>query len=421
MLKKSPILALLPFWLFVFLFKFAAGLHYTLLSPLGERIIPVWIVGIIIGAASLGQLIFDVPAGFILDRFGYIRMLTIGTGIFFLGAVALFFGLTIVTYSITIFFSFLGWLFFGPGINAYTLLQAPQTAGGRYMGIQHASASLGIVCASIALIFLIHAPAIVIGSVIALIFVLAIIAIAQAKKDHDTVSITGEKREHKSYYVRRKTLSKILPAMARLNPASAILAFQDFAGSVFYGVIWFVVPLVIAEQQSAGALSLGLGVFDLSVVLLGALLGKIADRYDKKILIFLGLFCFAAFGVFLGFSFNIIFLVLGFLTTTGDEMSSASLWSWLEELDTQHEEDGLINGVITFFDDLGWTVGPVIAGFLFETVGPSRAIAIGAIPIFASWLFAIMFLHGKNPPRPALVAASEKPTNRKPIRHRHKK
>jgi hypothetical protein len=37
-----------PFRVFLAMFKFGAGLHYTLLAPLGEQVIPIRIVGILI-------------------------------------------------------------------------------------------------------------------------------------------------------------------------------------------------------------------------------------------------------------------------------------------------------------------------------------------------------------------------------------
>ena len=46
-----------------------------------------------------------------------------------------------------------------------------------------------------------------------------------------------------------------------------MLALHNFAGAVFYGVVWFVVPIVIAQETvSAGIMDVGLGVFDFAVV-----------------------------------------------------------------------------------------------------------------------------------------------------------
>jgi len=51
-----------PFRVFLAMFKFGAGLHFTMLSPLGEQVMPLRIVGILIGLGSMVQLIFDIPA-----------------------------------------------------------------------------------------------------------------------------------------------------------------------------------------------------------------------------------------------------------------------------------------------------------------------------------------------------------------------
>ncbi len=416
MTKKGLLFTLLPFWLFVFLFKFAAGLHYTLLPILGERVMPIWIVGLVIGAASLLQLFFDVPAGFLLDRFGYVRVMRASTAVFLLGASILIFHFSIYVYLATVFLGFIGWLFYGPGINAYALSKAPREEGGRYMGMQHVFASLGIVCATLLLVFMADSTTTTIGVTVSIIFIAALVALASTRDDRVSLSEMQARHAHHSYYLRRKLIHKLFEVIKRLDPASSILALQNLAGSIFYGMIWFTIPLVIVTQKNSGVLGVGLSVFDLAVVLLGAFLGKLADRHRKKTLIFMGLLVFSVTGIFLGFNLNIIFLLLGFLATAGEEMSSASLWSWLERLDTDHKDDGLINGAIVLFEDIGWTIGPIIAGFLFGFLGPSFTIMIGAIPILAVWIFALFFLRHREDPVPVAALGY----SRKPIRRRHK-
>ncbi len=415
--KKNPWLAILPFWLFVFLFKFSAGLHYTLLPVLGEKVLPIWAVGIIISAASLLQLVFDVPVGFLMDRFGYVRVMRVSAFFFFLGACVLLFHFSLFTYLLTIFLGFVGWVSFLPGANAYTLAEAPREEGGRYMGIQHTFASLGIVCSSILLIFIVRSPIIIIGITLSFLFLLALLALMNTRKDRVSLAELQTRHAHHAYYLHRHFIHKVFKSMKHLDPPSIVLALQNLTGAIFYAVIWFAIPLVIAAQSNSGILAIGLSIFDLAVVILGAILGKLADRYQKKMLIFLGLLLFSVMGIFLGFNLNIFFLLLGFLATTGDEMSSVSLWSWLERLDTDHQDDGLVNGAIVFFEDIGWTIGPVAAGFLFASVGPSLTIAIGALPILLAWLFAIFFLRGKKEPEPMFTEGY----SLKPIRNRHKK
>jgi MFS family permease len=42
--------------------------------------------------------------------------------------------------------------------------------------------------------------------------------------------------------------------------------------------------------------------------------------------------------------------------------------------------------VISLFDDFGWIIGPMLAGILYEAIGPSWTIAIGALPIVVIWV-----------------------------------
>src|SRR4051812_16057406 len=92
--KDAPRPSLVPFWLHSFLFKYGAGLHYTLLSVLGSQVLPLWIVGVLMGAEAFFQLVLDVPAGFALDRFGYVNLLRLGTVFFIISIIPLLFGLT---------------------------------------------------------------------------------------------------------------------------------------------------------------------------------------------------------------------------------------------------------------------------------------------------------------------------------------
>jgi MFS family permease len=82
----------IPFWIFLILFKFGAGLHYVLMPVFGERVFPVWVVGLLIGGASLIQMLCDVPAGKLLDRYGYRRLLIVTTTAFIVAAIALLSG-----------------------------------------------------------------------------------------------------------------------------------------------------------------------------------------------------------------------------------------------------------------------------------------------------------------------------------------
>ncbi len=393
-ISKSPLFKLLPFWLFVVIFKFGAALHYTLLAPLGARILPLWVVGIIVSSASLVQLIFDIPAGFILDRYGYIRLLKIATATFVVGALFFVHGLSLTTYLTSIALGTIGWLFYSPGISAYVLSQAPREHAGTYMGTLHAAQSLGVVGATVALGIALSLPVRWIGFIVAGLLFISLSALFAVRSHY--IPLVEKKIAHQPYYIRRTYLRDAFIAIRRLTPASRILVVQGMTAATFYGMVWFTIPLVIAAGSYKGFLGISLSVFDFAIVALGSVLGSIADSVNKKMMVLIGLLMFAICGAVLGFNFNLWFLLLGFLATAGDELSGVALWAWLDHLDSDHSEDGVINGVMAMCDDLGWTIGPLAAGFLFTAVGPAYTLVIGSIPLFLTWLFSFFLFQSHH-------------------------
>lgn len=402
------VLGFLPFWIFLLLFKFAGGLHYSLISPFGEKFFPLWAVGLLMGGTSLVQLLLDVPAGHLLDRFGYLRFLKITTVIFLFAALTLTVGLSQVTYLLSLLFSIFGWLFFGPGVNAYVLSHAPKDMAGRFMSLRDVSGSVGVVLSSASLPFVLSLKPEWMGAIIFALLAISLILLFWCARDHVSVHAEQKLPTH-HHYIRRHFIHTTLRAITRLNPASGMLLLVSLSASTFYGVIWFVVPLIIAHQAEAGLLGFGLGIFDFSIVALGFLLGNLADRSDKRALIFFGLLLFSISGMLIGWDFGWLFLLFGFLATAGDEMASISLWSWLHSLDREHANDGVVASIITLFQDLGWAVGPMLAGIAYTLVGPSWTIVIGAVPVLLTWIFYQTIIKKHRKPHLALSLIPAKP------------
>ena len=414
---KKIFTSFLPFWLFMTLYKFGGGLHYTLMAPYGERFLPVWLVGVLVGGVSFVQLLCDVPAGYLLDRFGYRRLLMVTTAIFMLAALCIAHGLTLFTFLLTSAFSIFGWLFFGPGTSAYVLSHTSEEDSGKFFSLRDTAGSVGIVLASISLPLALSLPPALVGWLLCALLALALLSLSFSPADKEASKRAPLIPTH-HFYRRREQLAALLKAVTRLNPASGMLLLLSFVGAVFYGTIWFVVPLLIEQQQAhSGVMSLGLGIFDFSVVVLGYLFGMLADKTDRRALTFVGLLVFSIGGLLVGLDFSWLFLLFGFLATSGDEMASVSLWSWLHTLDREHAADGTVSGVITLAEDFGWTVGPVVAGISYTLTGATGAIIIGALPILIVWLFYYAAVH-KHFPHLSEFSGSIIPP--KPHRRRHK-
>lgn len=410
MISSNPILRLLPFWFFILFFKFGAGLHYALMAPLGARIYPIWVMGLLIGAVCFIQLILDVPAGFILDRYGYRRFLRIAVIIFMAAATVMLFGFSATTLLITLVLSSFGWLFFGPGTDAYLLSHAPAKYAGRIMSVRDTVSSIGIVLATVFLGLILNIPVPLMGLLVLMLLATAFVFILLAPRD--TASVHAEKKHPAHhYYVRRRFIHDALRAIKKLNPAAGMLLVQGFSASIFYSSIWFVIPILLDSGLESPIPGVGLAIFDFSIVVLGFLLGRMADKFNQRVLVFSGLLTFAAAASALGFSSNIWFVMIGFIATAGDELSGLTLWAWLDRLDKKHTEDGLIAGVITFFYDLGWTIGPITAGLLYGLIGPELTMTVCAIPILVTWVISIFVF--KPMSRIAGEAITPKPHRRR--------
>ncbi|MFA6095804.1 MAG: MFS transporter [Candidatus Paceibacterota bacterium] len=404
----------LPFWIFLAFFRFGAVMHYSLISPLGEKFLPLWLVGILMGSGSVIQLLLDVPAGHILDRYGYKRFLIVAAAIFSLAAVCFMFGLTQTTYLISIFIATFGWLFFGPGVNAYVLSHAPRHEAGKFISFRDVFSSVGVVLSSAVLPFVLILSPERMGYVLFAILFVALVLIILSPRDTESVHKEIKISTHHHYIKRHQPLSS-LRAIKRLNPASGLLLLLNLSGSVFYGIVWFVVPLVIVHEANSGLLSLGLGIFDFAVVVMGFFLGNLADRMNRRTMVLIGLLVFSFSGMLVGWSFSWMFLIFGFLATSGDEAAGLSLWAWLHSLDREHDSDGAISGVINLFQDFGWAIGPMIAGVAYGAVGPSWTILIGAVPIFIMWIVCQFAMKDHASHSVVLVD-----TPRKPHKARHR-
>ena len=400
------------FWLFLVMFKFGGSLHWSLITPLGEQLMPLWIVGVIMSACSVIQLLLDVPVGRLMDRFGYLLFLKIGTIVLLCTGAALFFGLSLPTYFLSLIASVFGWLFFTPGVSAYVLSQAPKEEAGEFISLRDVFESVGVVLASavLPLVLLLHVPSI--GLVITLPVLLGVGLLFLSPCEKRWNHVKEKKLETQHHYIRRQSFWKSLRSIGKLKPASTMLLLLGFSSCAFYGAIWFVVPLVIAHQANAGLLGIGLGIFDFAIVVLGFLLGSLADRYNRRTLVFIGLLLFAIAGMLIGLDFGWFFILFGFLATSGDEMAEISLWSWLHALDREHANDGVITGVISLFQDLGWAVGPLIAGILYALVGPSWTLTIAAVPILLVWV-AFQFVMSRCGPAPICLGLPPKPHRRR--------
>lgn len=402
----------IAFWLFLAVFKFAAVLHYSLLAPLGAMLLPLWIVGLLIGGEAFLQMLLDVPAGHLVDRLGRKRTLGIGIIAFALAALLLI-QFSTASYIASLVLSLFGWVFLSPATNAYLLAYAERESSGRFLSFRDTFSSIGMAVASFALVFVLALTPAAMSLILVIAFLISGIFLIASPREK-AYTLEEQKLPAQKFHIRRTFLKEVFASFRRLNIASRMLSAYSFAGGAFYGTVWFVVPLLIASDVNAEFLGIGLAIFDFAIVTLGFIIGNIVDRGNKRLLVFYGLLTFAIMGMLLGFNFGPLFLLFGFLATAGDETTNLSLWSWLHSLDKEHAHDGAVVGAISFSEDLGYTVGPMLAGITFSMLGATWAIVVGAFPLMFLWIVYVFFV------RPIHLPAFVIDIPRMPLRRRHK-
>ena len=386
---KSPFAKFLPFWLFIILFKISSAIYSAVLPVLGEMVMPIWAVGMVISVASFIQLPFDLVAGIVLEKRGYLKSLLICTAAFVFAGGIFIFGLTTTTFLVSVLISIIAWMFFTPAVNSYILSHSSRSSSEKMILWRDSFQSVGIVLGTTALPLILILDPKISGLIMAVIFIVALIFASISPKDEEKISDSEKKIDTQHYYiVRRDYLGSLRHSLDKLDPVGWILAFQGVVSTTFYSTIWFVIPLAIADNIK-NLPSLSLGIFDIAIVSLGFVFGAIAKKAHKKTLIILGLLIFAVMTAFLGHRDGWMFLIFGFFATIGDELSGVSLWTWMSHLDKDHTEDSKVAGVITFFQDIGWSIGPLMAGILYSTIGIEWTITITAIPIFIVFFFAL--------------------------------
>jgi predicted MFS family arabinose efflux permease len=265
------------------------------------------------------------------------------------------------------------------------------------MALKDISASIAVVLGSGSLVYVISKNHTFIATILLVpISISTFILYKYVPKEKNRIQEVKYEIENKHYHIKRHQIKDLLKVINKMNPVSTMLLLTGVASATFYAIVWFVVPLEMAKGLAGGLPFFALGIFDLAIVLLGFLLGNVADKFNKSKLVFWGLLLFSISGILIGFNLNILFLFFGFLATTGDEMTSTALWSWLHKLDKDHANDGLIGGVITFAQDLGWVIGPVFAGFLYMNLGATYTILVGGVFVFIVFCIYQFMLFAKK-------------------------
>lgn len=387
---SKTIAAFAPLWFYIVLYKFGAGIHFAMIAILGARVLPLWIVGLSVAYASLLKLALDVPAGFFLERYGYLRLLRLTTLLFIGAGGVLLFELTPLTFFLTITLGALGWLFFTPGINAYLLSHGPAPIIGKLFGILRASEGAGVMLALIGLPLFVQLSTPALGLIILfpLIGSLGALAIGRRFRMPSTLpEVLSSKIQ-----IQRAGYKKIRTAFAHLHPVGTALGVHMLCVASFYGIIWFVFTLIIEEGTAKGVLSASMAALEFATIISGLTIARFVDSGKKKSLIIIGLAGLATTTAFLGTTLAPLLILICLLFSFSDELVRITLWAWIDERAPEEQHHAIVTGVISFLEDLGWAIGPAIAGIFLASSGAPAVLRLGSLIILIGVLIILWLM-----------------------------
>jgi MFS family permease len=335
-------------------------------------------VGVLVAAFSVTRLAIDPFTGVIIRRLGERRAVVLG---------AIVVGVTTALAAVAPTFTLLvlfrgaggaGSAIFFTGLLSYMLRTIPGDRIGRVMSVWYASFNVGIIAGQpLGGVFADRLGA------VSTLWIYAATCFVSAAVFARTMRGTGsEPRQERSIGLRRLPWHRPFVAVLLANGAYAWM---------IAGVYSTLIPLFGDERVGLSELGIGIGLAAASITEFAVLFpaGKATDRIGRKAVLVPGYAAMAIALVLwplattpaLFFLANGVFgLISGYAGVPQAPMLSDV---------TEDEMRGTAVAVFRFFGDLGFVLGPLVAGASADAFGYGAAFSLSSIPLVLSMLFVL--------------------------------
>jgi MFS family permease len=338
-------------------------------------------VGVLVASFALTRLAFDLFAGPLVDRYGERMMLTIG--------MAVLAGTTVLlarapTFAWAVVFRGAGGagsaLLFAALYSSYLKI-VPHDRLGRAFGIFYGMFNVGMIAGQ-------SVGALIVGVSGSLTLPLYAYAAACVLAGVLFLSFAGQLP--RSEIVNRVGLRGVRTLVKERAFVTAIVA--NLAGFWIIGGVWStLIPLFGHDELGMSAAAIG-SVLSIAIAAEFVTLypfGAVADRHGRRLLLIASLAAYAISVVALGYattvlSFTLLLVVLGVASGAGSTAPTAILADV-----TPKDFSGTAVGAFRFFGDLGFVLGPAVAGWAATAFGFSAAFALSAVPLLVAFVLAV--------------------------------
>lgn len=357
--------------------RFATSVAYEVLPIVIAVSYGSWKSGAIIAAFSATSAFLGDPlAGNLSDRIGAKRtiimgcLLLAGAGLLWL-LVPLSHPLALAAFGLLLFFGYS----LRDEISVYLLRMSGQHEGGLVFGVAENLFAVATFLATLCLPYF----AVTGREPLAAALLLVLGAVGAAV----LAFLPGDPHEERAQ--RGSTFSPLTTVrrgmhFIRMNGGYPLLSLGGSAfEGIFYGVLWFVIPVALLEEGGGTLAGLSLGIYEIVTILLAGYVGYLADRYDWRKIFMVGWALVGVGTVALAAGDGLAWLIgVGAAVAVGNNLFGFAASHALEEYDADHREDGAFAGIDAFVSDACYAIGPLVAGAVYYAWGFQATLAFAA-------------------------------------------
>lgn len=357
--------------------RYGTGIAYATIPIMVAFSHGEWLSGLFLGGLNFFQaLVTDPIAGGLSDRIGSKSVVIFG-GLLTAtaGIVWLVFPLSNIFFLLLFGILMFAGYSFRDEVNAYLLRTSAKSEGGLIFGFAENIFAVTTFLATISIPYFVvtshhtFAALIMIGCALASLIILWGLPNDVSEKKKEISSLFNP-----FYAIRRGWhFVKTNDYYPMLTLGSSV-----FEG-IFYGTLWFVIPLKIGEGDHSLLAGLSLGIYEIVTTFAASYSGYLADKYRWSTVNIAGWIIAAAGALALLASANALWLVvIGAIIALGNNFFFFASSHALEEHDIDHREDGSFIGLNNLVVDLGYGISPLVSGVFYYFFGFSASLIFAA-------------------------------------------
>ena len=369
-----------------FFTKIMTALVYGILPVVLMILYDEWRAGLFIGIIGLLQaFLVDPISGTLSDKIGARKLMIYSSiSLFLAGLVWLIFPINSITLLLFTILFFMNYGF--RNVDAYILRATKKEESGFIFGVFTDILAIGCFISTLLIpYFAVNQNIKLIGFMMIFFSLYGIFILLNIKDD-----LKKKTKINLSSFNIFLNLKNSIHFIKTNNGYPLLSLGTSIFEGLFYGVIWFVIPVHVVNSGLSGLNEgLQLGIYEVITIFIAGYTGYLADKYNWKhihsfgwIFMILGLIALPF------YSWPTSLIIIGVIIAIGNNLSNSAAKHTLGFYDNDHDEDGSFSATSKMSMNIGYGIAPILAGYFYFNYGfsPAMAVATVSCSILGLWM-----------------------------------